>query len=77
MNTCTVNYRGDRRESLLIIPLWQDEVWLSPELGHPWLLNALVACQRETADPGFGSLDLSHAVSNDSSRVADAAGAGR
>jgi hypothetical protein len=42
VNTCTVNYRGDQRESLLIIPLWQDEMWLSPELGHPWLLNALV-----------------------------------
>ena len=42
VNTCTLNIRGEEAESIMLIPLWVNDMWLSPELGHPWTLNAIV-----------------------------------
>jgi len=33
--------RGDF-QTVMVIPVWLDDMWISPELGHPWTLNALI-----------------------------------
>ena len=42
INTCTLNMRGEEYESIMLIPVWSNDMWLSPGLGHPWTLNAIM-----------------------------------